>query len=193
MVLDVLDDEDCYNRLRAGDEFAFRHLIGVYGPVLCRYADRMIMNSAAAEDIVTEVLVKVWEKRETFNSFNNVKRFFYVAARNAALQYIRDRQREQRKFEAFNEVHNGIAVDEVIYAEMMAELQKAIAALPAKMKEVFILGYVRQLTNQEIALQLNLSEQTVRNQKTKALTILRNKLGYRSHLEIYLAILLLFR
>lgn len=193
MVLEVLDDEDCYNRLRAGDEFAYRHLIGVYGPVLCRYADRMIMNSAAAEDIVTEVLVKVWEKRETFDSFSNVKRFFYVAARNAALQYIRDRQREQRKFEAFNEVNAGVVVDEVIYAEMMAELQKAIAALPAKMKEVFILGYVHQLTNQEIALQLNLSDQTVRNQKTKALTILRNKLGYRSYLELYLAILLLFR
>lgn len=193
MVLEVLDDEDCYNRLRAGDESAFRHLIGVYGPVLCRYADRIIMNSAAAEDIVTEVLVKVWEKRETFHSFTNVKRFFYVAARNASLQYIRDRQREQRKFEAFNEVYTDVAVDEVIYAEMMVELQKAIAALPDKMREVFIMGYIRQLSNQEIAAQLNLSDQTVRNQKTKALSIIRNKLGHRSHLEIYLALLLLLR
>jgi len=193
MVLDVLDEEGCYNRLKAGDEAAFRHLIGVYGPVLCRYADRMIMNSAAAEDVVTEVLLKVWQKRETFNSFSNIKRFFYVAARNASLQYIRDREREQRKFEAFNEVSAAVAVDEVIYAEMMVELQKAIAELPAKMREVFILGYVHQLSNQEIATQLNLSDQTVRNQKTKALSIIRNKMGNRSHLEIYLALLLLFR
>lgn len=191
MSLDIIDDEDCYCRLKAGEEGAFRYLIRVYVPVLCHYANKMIMNKVAAEDIVMDTIVKIWEKRDTFQSFGNIKNFFYIAVRNACLNYKRDREREQKKFEVFNEINDDIAVDEIIYAELLMEVRKVIDGLPSKMREIFILSYVQQLNNQAIALQLGLSDQTVRNQKTKALAIIRGKLENMPDIEISLVVLLL--
>ena len=192
MVHTAINEEECYSRLKAGDEAVFRRLIDIYGPVLCHYSNKIIFDSAAAEDIITEVFVKVWHKRETFDSLTHMKKFFYTATRNASLQFLRNRERDRRKFEVFSEVNADPPVDEVIHAELMADLRQIINGLPEKMREVFILGYVHQLSNREIALQLNLSDQTVRNQKTKALAIIRSKIGERAHLLVWLPLAALF-
>ena len=192
MPADVRDDNDCYSQLKAGNDGAFRYLIRIYGPVLCQYADKLIMNSAAAEDIVTDVFVKLWEKRDSFETFLHVKKFFYTAVRNACMNYKRDKEREQRKYKTFMETNDASFItDEIIYAELLADVQKAIDGLPGKMRLIFILSYIEQLGNKEIAQQLHLSDQTVRNQKTKALAVIRGKLKYKPTIEIYLALLLL--
>ena len=174
MKAELQNDEYCFSLLKKGNEESYYYLIRVHAPVLCRYAEGLIFDSAAAEDIVEDVFVKLWQKKAVFDDLDDVKKFMYVAVRNACLNFKRDKEREKKKFEIFASMsREDIGIDEIIYAELMADVRKAIDGLPEKMREIFILGYINQLSNYEIADQLGLSYQTVRNQKTKALTIIR--------------------
>ena len=71
-----------------------------------------------------------------------------------------------------------------MYAELLAEIRKAIDTLPQKMREIFILAYFKKMTNEEIALHLQLSNQTVRNQKATALATLRKALRHKFPLPV---------
>ncbi|HEY9259314.1 RNA polymerase sigma-70 factor [Chitinophaga sp.] len=177
MKAELKNDEYCFSLLKEGNKESYYYLIRVHAPVLYKYAEGLIFDSAAAEDIVEDVFVRLWQKHTVFDDLDEVKKFLYVAVRNACLNFKRDKERERKKFEIFTSMSaEDIGIDEIIYAELMADVRKAIDGLPPKMREVFILGYINQLSNYEIAAQLGLSYQTVRNQKTKALTIIRGML-----------------
>jgi len=191
----VESDEHCLALLKEGNEDVYRYLIRVYGPVLCSYAEKIVFDRAAAEDIVEDIFVKLWEKHTVFDSLLGVRKFLYMAARNAGLNFKRDKEREQTKHDTYSRLSvESTSIDEIIYAELMADVRGAIDSLPPKMREIFIMGYVNQLSNHEIAAQLNLSYQTVRNQKTKALTIIRSLLkGYPDDHILYVILLLAIR
>lgn len=167
--------------LQQGDSSALYYLIRVYAPVLCGYARRIMDDESAIEDIVEETFLKLWDRHASFESFISVKTFLYLTVRNASLNFIRDRKRERLKHAAYSELQlTESATDEVLYAELLAHIRKAIDELPEKMRQIFILSYIEQFSNQEVADKLSLSNQTVRNQKAKALQILRNKLKLHS-------------
>ncbi|MBS0030857.1 RNA polymerase sigma-70 factor [Chitinophaga sp. 22321] len=194
--MEVKSDEHCLVLLKEGNEDIYRYLIRVYGPVLCSYVEKIVFDRAAAEDIVEDIFVKLWEKHTVFDSLLGVRKFLYMAARNASLNFKRSKEREKTKHDAFSRLSTEtISIDEIIYAELMAEVRSAIDSLPHKMRKIFIMGYIDQLSNQEIAAQLDLSCQTVRNQKTKALTIIRGLLkGHPGdRIILYITLLLAIR
>jgi RNA polymerase sigma-70 factor (family 1) len=172
-------DDNCLNLLRQGNSFALQYLIRIYFPVLCQYAEKITSNRAEAEDVTEEVFIKLWQRHAAFTSFNEVKGFLYTSTRNGSLNVLRGRQRQQLRHEAFAQTHKADgepSIDEMVYEELLAEIRKTIALLPEKMRKIFILSYYKKMTNQEIADYLQLSQQTVRNQKTKALGLLKDLL-----------------
>ncbi len=155
---------------------SFREIIRIYYPVLCRLAGRILADSAEAEDVVTDVFVSVWQQRLEFSAISQLKKYLYTAVRNRCLNVLRTRMREKQRHEDFTRIHhhNDNAIDnEIIYAELLAEVRKEMESLSPRMREVFYLAYFRSMTNDEIARNLQLSNQTVRNQKASALSILR--------------------
>ena len=166
------NDTNCLLFLQQDNPDALEYLIRVYFPVVCSYANKIIDNWAEAEDIAEELFIKLWERRNTIKNFNEIKGFLYTAARNASLNLLRGRNREKKRHLEF--VQNQDAdPGEFIYEEMLAEIRKAMQTLPEKMREIFILSYYKKMSNAEIAVHLNLSNQTVRNQKTKAIAVLK--------------------
>lgn len=181
------NDQDCFRLLQQGDSVAFHYLIRVYFPVLGRYACRVApISNAEAEDVVEEVFLKLWERREQFVDFGEVKGFLYVSVRNGCLNVFRSRQREETRAATFMHLYGndsrGSNEAEIIYSELLAEIRRSVDALPAKMREIFILSHYKKMSNEAIAARLNLSHQTVRNQKSKALALLRQWLKQKSPL-----------
>jgi RNA polymerase sigma-70 factor (ECF subfamily) len=173
-------DDELLKMLCQGEVHALKHFINIYFPVLTRYAKRILHTEhAAAEDVVEEVFLKLWERHASFIDMREVKGFLYTSVHNGCLNVLRSRHREQARNEAFTQLYTDdadAAENEVIHSELLALVRTAIDSLPEKMREIFLLSHYKKLTNVEIASQLNLSHQTVRNQKSKALSLLKKRL-----------------
>ncbi|HTN08200.1 RNA polymerase sigma-70 factor [Agriterribacter sp.] len=187
MKVNYCNEDNCFRLMEQGDSIALHYLIRIYFPVLSRYAFQIThINSAEAEDVIVEVFLKLWERRNQFADLGEVKGFLYTSVRNGCLNVVRGKQREQTRMATFMQLYgNATGSDdeaEIIYSELLAEIRKSVDALPAKMREIFILSYYKKMSTRAIAVHLNLSHQTVRNQKSKALTLLRQWLKQKNPL-----------
>lgn len=184
-----IDDSNCITYLHMGDSNAYSYLIKIYYPPLLHFAIHIIPNDMpAAEDIVFETFLKAWRRASDFSTINHLKNFLYLSVRNACNNYLRGKQREQAKEDDlitlsayYESPDEDILFKEIVHTELMANVRKAIDSLSPQMRRIFILSYVKQMNNYEIAKQLNLSYQTVRNQKSKSLTIIRKMLDAKNN------------
>ncbi|PVD51618.1 hypothetical protein DC498_14455 [Terrimonas sp.] len=176
----IENDNDCLELLRKNDTAAWQYLIRVYYPVLCRFAKRILLdNDTAAEDAIMEIFVKLWRQNADFTCMQQLKQYLYTSTRNHCLNIVRSKQREKIRHEVFAETYlhaDDPDEHEIIYAELLAEIRKEMVSLSPRMREVFYLAYFKKMSNEEIAGHLQLSNQTVRNQKTTALSIIRKAL-----------------
>lgn len=158
---------------------ALQSLIHLYFPVLCRFAQKILHDKAAAEDVTTDVFLTYWQKSPEFDDIQHIKHFLYKSIRNACLNVLRSRQREEARHETFTEIYlqdDDAFAREILHAEVLAEIRKEIQHFAPRLRQIFIMAYFQQLSNEEIAQKLNLSNQTVRNQKASALSLLRKKI-----------------
>lgn len=187
-------ENNCLPLLKEGNSDAYYYLIRVYFPVLCHFSVHMVKDQMVAEDITNEIFLKLWNNKTDFADFDQAKKFMYVSVKNASLNYLRDRKREEKRHISFSETYletQDISLTEVIRSELMADVRKAIDSLPEKMRLIFILAYIKQLSNQQIADKLHLSNQTVRNQKAKSLIRIKKMLPHSSVTYILLCFSLL--
>lgn len=178
-------EQSILQRITGNDVSGLRALMELYFPILSSFAEKFVTDSLLAQDIAQETFIKIWEHRGSFEHFGALRKFMYVTARNASLNAVRARQRAEKRgerFEMLKQEEERFVMDEIIYAELMADIHKAVATLPVKMKKVFLLAYVERCTNQEIADRLQLSQQTVRNQKSRALKLIQQRLGNEKYL-----------
>ena len=98
-------ERDWVARIRSGDGPAFEALFYAYHAPLCAFAYRLVGVRDLAEEIVQEVFLYIWERRETWDVRTSVKSYLFTAVRNAAMSYLRHervvRQREAETVELF--------------------------------------------------------------------------------------------
>lgn len=159
-----------------------------YAP-LCAYAFGFMANRDATEEVVQEVMFKLWVNREKTTFTASPKAYLFGAVRNACLNELAHRKvvekhrmaQEEKGFAASAET------DPLIASELEKRIQQAINALPSERKKIFILSRYESLTYAEIAQQLGISVKTVENQMSKALKTLREELSEYLPLVILLA------
>lgn len=176
MALDYYDHKTFIECLRNGDEKAYTYLVDRFYHRLCAYADSLVHDKDQAEDIVQNVLVRVWEKRKTLDARFSLKSFLFRSVRNEFVDHHRKRQsvavlekdyvETLRKFEGR---------DEAFFEKLLARAQREIQELPPKCQKIFLLSKRDGFTNSEIAEQLNLSKKTIEYHITKAFSILRRR------------------
>ena len=169
--------------IRAGDPAAFEALFHAYHAPLCAFAYRYLEARDLAEEIVQEIFLFVWERRETWEVRTSVKSYLFTAVRNAALSYLRHervvRRREAETVERFDGPSAG-ADAEAAAAETLAAVQQAVSRLPERCRLVFTLHREQGLTYSEVAEVLGISPKTVETQMGRALRSLRKALaGFR--------------
>lgn len=192
-MMETENNSEYLSLVKRNDPVAWQQLIRMYYPVLLRFANKILTDSAAAEDTVMEVFTILWQQNRSFKEVNQLKEYLYVTTRNKCLNLIRSKRREKERNELFsNQYLSQEQIDaHLIYADVLAEIRKEIDLLSPKLRQIFVLAYLQRLTNDEIASQLQLSSQTVRNQKAAALAFLRKAIKKKFPMEIILIILFL--
>jgi RNA polymerase sigma-70 factor (ECF subfamily) len=163
----------------------FEKVFHLFHPALCFFALRLVNDAAIAEDIVTDVFVKFWEKRSDFNTVYSVKAFLYISTRNACLNHNHKVQYQSRIRENIRQQSNEIEVNElneVIHAQVVHQVYNIVNDLPEKCKEVMLLSYSKGLDCHEIARRMRLSVHTVRNQKNRGVHLIKNRFNFREEL-----------
>jgi RNA polymerase sigma-70 factor (family 1) len=146
---------------------------------LVYFSFQFVKNKDNAKDIAQDAFVKYWDTREQVaNDKIAIKNFLYTTVRNASLNSIR----HEKVVEGYAQLHNSIepqqpaVIEAIIATEVMAALHSAVQSLPEHHKQVSILSYMEGKKNQEIADELDMSINTVKKQKQRALQLLRLKL-----------------
>ena len=178
-------DQHLTDLLKLDDRMAYTEIYDRYIFTLLNHVYNRTRNREEAKDIVHEVFAKLWASREQLQITNNLAGFLYTAARNIILNQI-TRKEVQSKYLAsilnFAEEPQTVTDYRLRENQLIAVIEKEIAELPAKMREVFELSRKEHLSHREIALRLDISEQTVSKHITNALKILRVKLGLLTYL-----------
>ncbi len=148
---------------------------------LAEYAYVLVANHADAEEIVQDVLFGVWRHRDRFD-FERPVPYLVRAVRNRALSH---RQRlVRRASRMLGAVHDQATVaesdDSLERDELLRDLDAAVASLPARSREIFLLHRVNGLSYAEIGETLGISRKTVENLMGRTLQRLRKSL--RGHI-----------
>jgi RNA polymerase sigma-70 factor (ECF subfamily) len=155
---------------------------------LCRYANRYVKDMDSAEEVVQDMFVKLWEKREQIEIRGATLPYLMSAVRNSSLNWIKHKNIVSN-YERDEQVK--ISIDSSQFEEEMADMEiesaiyNAMEKLPEQRKKVFQLSRIDGLKYQEIADKLGISIKTVEAQMGKALKQLRESL------KDYLAIVLI--
>lgn len=179
-------------RIRMGDEHAFRSLFDFYYDPLCDFAERYIRSAADAEDLVQLVFISIWERHADWSPRGSLRAYLYAAVRYKIARYFRDHHdRWILDDDQLDETLSDSDPEEDLRSgEIAFDLAEAIEALPERRKLIYLLSRQHGLTYAEISQTLGISVKTVETQIGRALKSLRNFL--RHHLVmVFCAILLM--
>jgi len=164
-------------QLIAGEEKAFEQVIEAYYKKLLIYAYSFTNDYSQAQDIVQNVFLRLWERRQNINVRESFQGLLYKSVYN---EYINDYRRKKSSIimnEAYKQALN-YAVEDTNYQlveDKIALIKKEVEHLPPKCKQVFLLSKQDGLTNSEIATYLNISIKTVEYQIAQAYSAIRKK------------------
>ena len=165
------------------NQTAFERLYREYAPALIYYA-RKFVDYETAEDIVHDVFLKVWESETVMLVHQDIASYLYNAVRNHCLDLLKHQTisddyltQATRDLQLEELNHDDNPLDGMIKREQLDALYREIDRLPEKCREVFVLAYIEEKKNMEIADQLNISVRTVEAQIYKALKLLRSALN----------------
>lgn len=158
-----------------GDEQAFHEVITLFNKRLSYMVIKLVGDSDEAKDIVSEIFMKLWDRRTNFQSLPAIKAFLYISARNKAFNFLREKKKEDASKSSFEYwfSHPEEVPALILNAELAVLLEKEIQSLPSRCREIVQLAYYKGFTSQQIAEYMGISIQTVHNQKTTALRKLR--------------------
>ncbi len=170
-------DEELFAGINRRDISAFKVLYDEYYKALVLYAVNFVGRTNVAEDIVQELFVTIWEKQLMFLSFTSFRVYLYNAVRNAALDYLKHQDVEAKYIEYLSESFREIDdSDELMEEEVRRLLYKEIDRLAPQMRKIFLM-YMEGKKNEEIARTLNVSTETIKTQRKRALKLLKSRLG----------------
>jgi RNA polymerase sigma-70 factor (ECF subfamily) len=171
------------------DRIAFDTLFRAHYGELCTYVQRMLHDRAAAEEVVQNVFLKICERGLPGRAGTVSRAYLYAAARNDVIDNARALRRVERHVAAVQRADMEVAPDaasETEYRELVALVRCALATLPRRPREVFLLSRRDGLDYVGIARALGLSVKTVESHMRRALSALRTALGGRSGTAIVL-------
>lgn len=175
-----LGDVDLADLLKSGDHAAFTEVYDRYKGLLYIFAYKRIGDREEARDIIHELFTALWEKHSSLNITGNLLPYLYTAVRNRIMDRIARQKVAARYLDDFQEYIDSdySPADHLTRMRNLENLiEREIAALPPKMRKVFLLSRDTELSRKEIAQELDISEETVKSHMHHALKILKGRLG----------------
>ena len=161
---------------------AMELLFELFYKPLCFYAVRYAQNMQVAEEIVSDVMYKIWQNRLQGYRAETFREYLFTATRNTAINYLRQKKKQKELTDNWAEQFRGELIEEtpldiMITEEMQTKLNNLINSLPEQCRKVFIMSRFNEMTYDEIATKMNISQNTVKHHIKTALQKLRAGMG----------------
>lgn len=174
------------HQIAAGHEQSFKALYDCYYKKLYHFAFAMVKTREAAEEIIEDVFIKIWNIRHSLADVHNIKVYLYTATKNTSLNFLAKKAKENitQPFDCINiELAETNSPEELmITSELYKKIQQAIDALPPRCKIIFKLVREDKLKYKEVAEILNITVNTIDAQMAiavkKIMSVLRSDIDY---------------
>lgn len=169
--------------LKTGSYKAFTDLYNEWSPLLFRFAFSLIKSRIIAEEIVQNTFIKIWDNHKNIEIDKSFKSYLFTISYHLILKEFRY-QLNHPQIEDYMTFSNNIAYSnspdtyKIDFDYFLAELDKAKLSLSPRQREIFEMNKEKGLSIKEIVERLELTEQTVRNQLSASLKIIRQQLGH---------------
>jgi len=174
------NSKEVIEKIRQGQVKEFEYLYLQYCEPLVLFANRYVDDLEIAENVVQDVFLNVWKKREALDPTGNIKTYLYTSVKNYALNSI-DRRRREKQYQEYITIED-INFDtpelQLMRDEIIEIVNSVVQNLPERCRMIFLMSRSDHLSYAEIAEVLGLSVKTVENQMGKALKILRKHLSH---------------
>lgn len=173
---DIHNERELLVRIAKDDENAFAEIYHHYYKGLLLWSNNILKDKEACEDLIQDVFLSIWTKRASLTITTSLEAYLYTAVRYQVLTTIRKGKVRTSVFENLEQkIWGDVSPDNLLYQkELQARLTHIIRELPEKAQEVYRLSREEQLSNKEIAAQLNISLKTVEFHISVALRKIRN-------------------
>jgi RNA polymerase sigma-70 factor (family 1) len=182
-------------RIAANDADAFRKLYKITNRQLFDATMRYVKDIHITQDIIQLTYVKIWEKRETLTGLDSIGNYLFVMVRNASLDHLKKLAR-QRKHEFICSHLTSSQDDQVTEFINQREThrlhEQAMEQLPPQQRRVYQLSLEQQLSNHEIAGQMEISAFTVKRHLDLAKRFVRTFISKQLRVVIFCASLVEF-
>ncbi|MDR8389697.1 RNA polymerase sigma-70 factor [Aliifodinibius sp. S!AR15-10] len=165
-------DRELLTLIKADNQTGLEELYKKYYSQLCDFAFQYVGSVDLSEEVVSDVFLKVWQRRHKLSLDPNFKKYLYTATRNQALNYI---EKEKSDNESLDDNAEGLVSkkyqpdENFIYKELENRLEFLISTLPPRRKLIFKLSRLEGFSYKEIADVMSISVRTVQNQMVEAI------------------------
>lgn len=176
----LYNDKDLLQQIAAGDEKAFRCLFDAYWDKIYKVAITLTKSATTAEEIVQDVFLKIWLKKDQLPAVEKIDGYLFMVARNHIYNVLRSKVNEQEFVEHLEQhfLEQSSLPEQLLLVKETAELvAKAVEQLPEQQRAVYIMSRDEGLDYNAIAAKLGITRSTVKNHMTKALHFLRDYLN----------------
>ena len=174
------DDKLIIKNLKEGDVFSFDNIFKKYNKKVYYFAISYLKNKEEAEDVVQDVFMNLWKYRDQINEYYVFSKYLFKITYNETCKKFRKQASDKKHLgevlQNFTLEDNSTNLD-IEYNNLLETANLVIEKLPPRQKNIFLLNIKEQLTNEQIAQQLNISKKTVENYLAKAKTSLKKSLS----------------
>ncbi|MCK0131312.1 RNA polymerase sigma-70 factor [Flavobacteriaceae bacterium F08102] len=179
-------DKELLKQIELNNSNAFKLLHDKYASNMFLYAFKVLKDKQVSEDIIQNIFIDFWSKRNN-NNVDNIKSYFFRAVKYQIFNHFRNHKLSTEDITRLNLIDISInASKRMEYQELEEIIHNSINKLPKRCKEIFELSRFEQKSNKEIAEELGISVQGVKNQISKALKHIRKDLQKDEHLFYFL-------
>ncbi len=175
--------KELLEKLKDGDDLAFEELYTSYKEPATRFCNSILKDIEESENIVQEVFIKIWNRKSLINPELNFTSYLFTIIKNRVFDYMKEVKKNELLREKFwDNIVDYKTEDAELKEERFIKVKEAVDNLSVKRREIIKLNYDEGKSYEEIANQLNISKNTVKNQLVKAKQVIRRQLKIASML-----------
>jgi len=176
-----LNDTELWDLVVAGNKKAYSHIYTSYCPEIFRYGLKFTTDSQMIEDVMHDLLVKIWEKKDSIQINSSIKYYLLSAFRRDLVRQLNF----SKSYGRLEDCHQDIAweasflellIEKQIYLETDDKLKNTLSALSVRQKEAMYLRYVEGLTYEQISDMMQIKTQSVYNLIFRSIQFLKDQL-----------------
>jgi RNA polymerase sigma-70 factor (ECF subfamily) len=166
---------------RSNDKQAFELLFRKYYQRLCGFANKFIANQQESEEIVQEVFLNIWKKRDHLKLEDQIRPYLFKSVQNLCFNFIEHQKVVDNYYSVIevvykNQLEDFNTYELLLYKELQNRVDKAMTSLPEQCRRIFKMSREEGLKYSEIAEMLGISVKTVETQMSRALAKLKVEL-----------------